>query len=100
MMIIGLKATLSTQNMEKIILQKTSFHNLLRKVTYDPVHHYNIESPTSLSYSSNANQVDPTKELDLLKIYAYGVSRVADKSGLNTTLKDSSPLYSLTMFLY
>lgn len=71
-------------------ITKTSFHNLLRKVTYDTVNHYKIESPTSLSYSSNANQVDPTKELDLLKIYAYGVSRVADKSGLNTTLKDSS----------
>ena len=71
-------------------ITKTSFHNLIRNTTYDPTHHYEIENPTSLSYSSNANQVDPTKELDLLKIYAYGVSRVADKSGLNTTLKDSS----------
>lgn len=71
-------------------ITKSIFHNLNRQVTHDPVHQYNIESPTSLSYSCNANQVDPTKELGLLKIYAYGVSRIADKTGLNTALKDSA----------
>lgn len=42
-----------------------------------------------LGYGAHHNITDPTEEFDSLKIYAYGVRRIASRSGLNTELGET-----------
>lgn len=58
------------------------------------VGNHKITSPTSIGYTENSNSIDFTPELANLKIFAYGVNRIAAKQGLSSELpEDAASLY-------
>lgn len=80
--------TFVATNAESKNLSDATFAQLYRKTTKGGG--YASNSPAQLAYTAMSNEVDPTEELENLQIYAYGVTRMADKSGLNTIQKDSA----------
>lgn len=45
---------------------------------------------TAFGYGPSFNAVDSSPELEHLKIYAYGVNRISDRTGLSNELKDTA----------
>ena len=74
-------------------LAKKECQNLVRSNTAIPQSNgtvLHMSSPTRIGYGPHQNSIDPTPELAGFKIYAYGVNRIASKSGLNSELGDSA----------
>lgn len=78
---------------QKMDLAKKEFQELERSIMRVPQSkgmYIEMSSPTRIGYGPHQNSVDPTPELADFKIYAYGVNRIASKSGLNTELGDTA----------
>lgn len=70
------------------VLNKKPCHQLLRRQL--KVGENLMSFPTVIGYTPVTNNVDPTPELNDLKIYAYGVNRMTGKQGINSQLPDDA----------
>lgn len=77
-----------TEN-KSLNFQSKSFRNLPKQEVENKSESSSY-SPILFGYGPTFNAVDSSPELEHLKIYAYGVNRISDRTGLSNELKDTA----------